>query len=228
MTRTDGDRAAAALAGAARRAADEGARDAAERFAARAEVAGLVDVAYTRTDSPLGPLFVAATERGLVQVGYAERRREEDMVAELARKLSPRVLEAPARLDSVRRELEEYFEGRRSDFDLPLDWRPIRGFNRAVLRATARIGYGATSTYAALAREAGSPRAMRAAGNALNRNPLPIVVPCHRVLRTGGGLGGYAGGLAVKEFLLRLEGAMPAVVGDGAGAEPGGGAGVLS
>jgi methylated-DNA-[protein]-cysteine S-methyltransferase len=174
----------------------------------RAEAEGLIDVAYTSVDSPLGPLVVAATPKGLVRVSYTEFRGEEEVLEELARRVSPRVLEAPARLDPVRRELDEYFEGRREDFDVPIDWSYLAGFTREVLRATARIGFGEVSSYAGVAAEAGSPRAVRAAGNALGSNPMPVVVPCHRVLRSGGKLGGYTGGLERKEFLLRLEGAL--------------------
>jgi methylated-DNA-[protein]-cysteine S-methyltransferase len=176
--------------------------------AARAEAEGLIDVAYTSVDSPLGPLVVAATPRGLVRVSYSEFRGEDEVLEELARRVSPRVLEAPARLDPVRRELDEYFEGNRQGFDTPIDWSYLAGFTREVLRATARIGFGEVSTYAGVAAEAGSPRAVRAAGNALGANPMPVVVPCHRVLRTGGTLGGYTGGIERKEFLLRLEGAL--------------------
>jgi methylated-DNA-[protein]-cysteine S-methyltransferase len=175
---------------------------------ARAEAEGLIDVAYTSVDSPLGPLVVAATPKGLVRVSYTEFRGEDQVLEELARRVSPRVLEAPARLDSVRRELDEYFEGRRETFDVPIDWSYLAGFTREVLRATARIGFGEVSSYAGVAAEAGSPRAVRAAGNALGSNPMPVVVPCHRVLRSGGKLGGYTGGLERKEFLLRLEGAL--------------------
>jgi methylated-DNA-[protein]-cysteine S-methyltransferase len=174
----------------------------------RAEAEGLLDVAYTSVDSPLGPLVVAATPKGLVRVSYSEFRGEDEVLEELARRVSPRVLEAPARLDPVRRELDEYFEGRRHAFDVPIDWSYLAGFTREVLRATARIGFGEVSTYAGVAAEAGSPHAVRAAGNALGSNPMPVVVPCHRVLRTGGTLGGYTGGLEKKEFLLRLEGAL--------------------
>jgi methylated-DNA-[protein]-cysteine S-methyltransferase len=176
------------------------------QLAERAHAEELLDVAYATVDSPLGPLVVAATPRGLVRVAYTESRTDAGVLEELARKVSPRVLEAPARLDAVRRELDEYFEGRRSDFDLPLDWALTRGFTSRVLQATARIAFGSTSTYAEVASHAGSPRAVRAAGNALGANPLPVVVPCHRVLRTGGGIGGYTGGLERKEYLLRLEG----------------------
>jgi methylated-DNA-[protein]-cysteine S-methyltransferase len=175
-------------------------------LAERAAAEGLLDVAYATVDSPLGPLVVAATPRGLVRVAYTEHSLDAEVLDELARKLSPRVLEAPARLDPVRRELDEYFEGRRTAFDVPIDWELTRGFTRRVLAATARIGFGHTSSYAEVAGRAGSPRAVRAAGNALGSNPMPVVVPCHRVLRTGGALGGYTGGLERKEFLLRLEG----------------------
>ena len=173
-----------------------------------AEAEGLIDVAYTSVDSPLGPLVVAATPMGLVRVSYSEFRGEDEVLEELARRVSPRVLEAPARLDPVRRELDEYFEGHRQDFEVPIDWSYLAGFTREVLRATARIGFGDVSSYAGVAAEAGSPRAVRAAGNALGANPMPVVVPCHRVLRSGGKLGGYTGGLERKEFLLRLEGAL--------------------
>src|ERR687889_1326648 len=177
-------------------------------LAERADEEGLLDVAYASVDSPLGPLVVAAAHKGLVRVSYTEFRGENEVLEELARRVSPRVLEAPARLDPVRRELDEYFEGRRQDFDVPIDWSYLAGFTREVLRATARIGFGEVSSYAGVAAEAGSPRAVRAAGNALGSNPMPVVVPCHRVLRTGGKLGGYTGGLERKEFLLRLEGAL--------------------
>src|SRR5205823_1211688 len=131
--------------------------------------------------------------------------RPDDVVEELAVMVSPRVLEAPERLDEVRRELDEYFDGERDHFDVPLDMQLTRGFTRKVLQATARIPFGSVSTYRDVARRAGNDRAYRAAGNALGANPIPIVVPCHRVLHSGGGLGGYGGGLDVKRFLLRLE-----------------------
>jgi methylated-DNA-[protein]-cysteine S-methyltransferase len=174
-------------------------------LADRAAAEGLLDVAYASVDSPLGRLLVAATPRGLVRLSFAD---EQEVVDDLAVKVSPRILEAPERLDDVRRELDEYFAGRRDEFDLPLDWSLTRGFSREVLRAAARVGFGKTTTYAELAGKAGSPRAVRAAGNALGANPIPVVVPCHRVLRTGGALGGYAGGPERKEFLLRLEGVL--------------------
>ena len=175
-------------------------------IAERAAEEGLLDVAYTSVDSPLGPLVVAATPNGLVRVSYTEFRGEDEVLEELARRVSPRVLEAPARLDGVRRELDEYFDGQRERFDTPIDWSHLVGFTREVLRATAEIPFGDVSTYAGVAEAAGSPRAVRAAGNALGANPMPVIVPCHRVLRTGGALGGYTGGLERKEFLLRLEG----------------------
>ena len=174
----------------------------------RADEEGLLDVAYSSVDSPLGPLVVAATPQGLVRVSYSEFRGEDEVLEELARRVSPRVLEAPARLDGVRRELDEYFEGRRHEFDIPIDWSYLAGFTREVLRATAASPVGDVSTDAGVAEAAGSPRAVRAAGNALGANPMPVVVPCHRVLRTGGKLGGYTGGLERKEFLLRLEGTL--------------------
>ena len=127
------------------------------------------------------------------------------MLAKIADEVSPRILEAPARLDPLRRELDQYFKGRRQKFDHPIDWSLTRGFFRDVLKATARIRYGKVSTYAEVAAKAGNPKAVRAAGNGLGSNPMPVVVPCHRVVRSGGGLGGYTGGLERKEFLLDLE-----------------------
>ena len=189
----------------AKKGRDDLAAGAASRFADEAGAAGLVDVAYASVDSPLGPLFVASTRKGLVRLAYPG---ETDLAAELASSISPRVLEAPARLDRVRRELDEYFEGTRRRFEVEIDWRLISGFATRVLRATSRVPYGRLVTYREVARRAGSPNAYRAAGNALGSNPIPIVVPCHRVVREGGGLGGYTGGLDRKEFLLRLEGVL--------------------
>lgn len=174
------------------------------RLSARAEREGLVDVAYAQVDSPLGPLTVAATTRGLIRIAYPDRPVDE-VLARLAEVVSPRVLEAPARLDPIRRELEEYFEGRRRRFETPIDWALTRGFFRSVLQATARIPYGELLTYAQVAQRAGNVKAVRAAGNGLGSNPIPVVVPCHRVVRTGGGLGGYTGGIERKQFLLSLE-----------------------
>lgn len=177
-----------------------------ERLAERAHSEGLVDVAYAAVDSPLGPIVCAATEHGLVGLSLPHHDPEA-LLGRLAREVSPRVLEMPARLDRVRRELEEYFEGRRRDFEAPLDRRLTRGFTRRVLEETSRIPFGLTASYAEVAARAGSPRAYRAAGQALGSNPIPIVVPCHRVLASGGGLGGYGGGLDMKRYLLGLEGA---------------------
>ncbi len=176
------------------------------RVAEAAAREGLVDVAYAEIDSPLGKWLAAVTERGLVRIAFTDTF--DDVLEELASRVSPRVLELPARLDVVRREFDEYFEGHRTDFEFPLDWQLVKGFNRKVLRATARIPYGSVSTYSDMAKRAGSPRAARAAGNALHNNPIPLVVPCHRVLHRDGGLGGYGGGLPMKEFLLKLEGAL--------------------
>ncbi len=183
---------------------------AAEAFADRAGREGLIDVAYATIDSPgpIGPLLVAGTKRGLLRVVFGENQSHDRILLELAEDISPRVLEAPGQLDAIRRQLDEYFEGRRTSFDLPLDWRLSHGFGQRVLRHTAQIPYGHVSTYKTMAAAAGSPRGARAAGNALGANPIPIVVPCHRVLHTGGGLGGYGGGLDRKEFLLKLEGAL--------------------
>jgi methylated-DNA-[protein]-cysteine S-methyltransferase len=174
-------------------------------LAEAATAAGLLDVAYATTDSPVGKLLLASTPRGLVRVAYLDQGEEERVLEELAARVSPRVLAAA--LDQPRRELEEYFSGRRRAFELPLDWRLAQGFGRRVLRATARIPYGSVSTYKLVATTAGSPRAFRAAGNALGANPLPIVVPCHRVLHSTGGLGGYTGGVQRKQRLLAIEGA---------------------
>ena len=171
-----------------------------------AEAASLVAVAYALHDTPVGTLVLAATPRGLVRVAYADGDDSvESAVAGLARAVSARVLAAPRRLDAARRELDEYFAGSRDRFELALDWQLTRGFGRRVLRSTARIPYGSVSSYGQVASAAGSPRGSRAAGNALGANPLPIVVPCHRVLHAGGGLGGYTGGLERKEILLAIE-----------------------
>ena len=180
-------------------------KDVFERFADRAAAEGLLDVAYATTDSPFGPLLLAATPRGLVRVGLPNQRVD-DVLEDLASRVSPRVLEAPVRLEEARRELVLYFEGKLADFDLPLDWRLTRDFRRRVLRAVSHIPYGETRSYTEVAASAGSRRAVRAAGTACGANPIPIVVPCHRVLRTGGALGGYGGGLPMKEALLQLEG----------------------
>lgn len=179
----------------------------AARVAARAADEGAADVAYAVVDTPAGRLVAAQTPRGLVRLAYEDRNGGLDLILEaLAARLSPTIVEAPARLDDARRELDEYFAGRRRAFDLDIDWSLVGPFGRRVLRATAAIPFGSTRTYAEIAAAAGSPRGSRAAGNALGANPIPIVVPCHRVLRSGGGLGGYTGGLARKELLLGVEG----------------------
>jgi methylated-DNA-[protein]-cysteine S-methyltransferase len=171
-----------------------------------AAAAGLLDVAYASFDSPAGKLLLAATPRGLVRLAYLDDPVQEDEVLEqLAARVSPRVLASARRLDEPRRELDEYFSGGRTDFELPLDWQLTRGFGRRVLEVTAQIPFGSVSTYKDVAAQAGSPRGSRAAGNALGANPIPIIVPCHRVLHTTGGLGGYTGGLERKRLLLGIE-----------------------
>jgi len=178
-----------------------------DEFTARAAEEGLLDVAYTTVDSPFGPLLLAQTRRGLVRVGLPNQDAEE-LLVDLSERVSPRVLEAPAELDQARRELDLYFEGKLDHFDLPLDWRLSGGFRQRVLRAIDRIPYGQTRSYTEMARKAGNERAVRAAGSACGSNPIPLVVPCHRVLRTGGALGGYGGGLPMKRALLELEGVL--------------------
>ena len=177
------------------------------RLAERASAEGLLDVAYTTADSPFGTLLLARTPKGLVRVGLPNQDADE-LLVDLATRVSPRVLEAPAQLDEARRELDLYFEGRLTEFDLPLDWQLTTGFRRKAQRAIARIPYGQTRSYTQVAASAGNERAVRAAGTACGSNPIPIVVPCHRVLRSGGALGGYGGGLPMKEALLRLEGVL--------------------
>lgn len=187
---------------------EEAAAAAAARVAHRAETEGLADVAYAPYESPLGTGWVAATDRGLVSVALPNREQEE-FVEQLAARISPRILELPDRLDRARRELDEYFEGTRREFDLELDWRLVTSdFSSRVLRETAKVPFGVTASYAEVAGRAGSPRAYRAAGSALGRNPIPLVVPCHRVLQSGGRLGEYGGGPEMKEWLLRMEGAI--------------------
>jgi methylated-DNA-[protein]-cysteine S-methyltransferase len=178
-----------------------------QRLAERAEAEGLLDVAYTISDSPFGPLLIAATPRGLLKLSLPNHDPEQTL-EELASQVSPRILEAPARLYAVRRQLDEYFEGKRTEFDVPLDWRLTSGFRAKVQHAIGRIPYGQTRSYMEIAASAGNARAVRAAGTACGSNPIPIVVPCHRVLRSGGGLGGYGGGLPMKEALLQMEGVL--------------------
>jgi len=185
----------------------------AARTAARAAEQGLADIAYATLDSPLGRLVTVATSRGLARIAYELPNGGLDTILDqIAARLSPRIVEAPARLDDVRRELDEYFAGRRETFEVALDWVLVPGsFGRRVLEQTARIPFGATRSYREIAEQAGSPNAFRAAGNALGANPIPIIVPCHRVLASGGGLGGYTGGLDVKRSLLSIE--RPSLVG---------------
>ena len=170
-----------------------------------AAAASLLDVAYATLDSPVGTLLLATTPTGLVRIAYLDAGDQDAVLQDLAVRVSPRVLAAPRRLDQPRRELDEYFAGRRSTFELALDWQLTGGFGRRVLQATAQIPYGSVSTYQDVAAQAGSPRGSRAAGNALGANPLPIVVPCHRVIYSGGGLGGYTGGVGRKRVLLGVE-----------------------
>jgi methylated-DNA-[protein]-cysteine S-methyltransferase len=177
------------------------------RLAERASAEDLLDVAYTTTDSPFGTLLLARTPKGLVRVGLPNQDADA-LLVDLATRVSPRVLEAPAQLDQARRELELYFEGKLTEFELPLDWQLSKDFRRQVLRAIARIPYGQTRSYTQMATSAGNVRAVRAAGTACGTNPIPVVVPCHRVLRSGGALGGYGGGLPMKQALLRLEGVL--------------------
>lgn len=178
---------------------------AAPDLAAAAADAELLDVAYATLDGPLGHLVLAATPAGLLRIAYSEPGTDDAVLGDLAARVSPRVLAAPRRLDQARRELDEYFAGRRRRFDLRLDLRLLTGFARRVLSAADAISYGETGTYREVATAAGSPRGSRAAGNALGSNPLPIVLPCHRVLPSGGGLGGYTGGPERKRALLGIE-----------------------
>jgi methylated-DNA-[protein]-cysteine S-methyltransferase len=176
------------------------------RLEQEAEQANLVDVAYTTIDSPLGKLLLAATPKGLVRVAYASEDHDK-VLKTLSEKLSPRILRAPKRLDEVAREIEEYFAKHRQTFDLTLDLSLSRGFRQLVQTHLPEIGYGQTRSYRDVAELVGNPKAVRAVGTACATNPLPIVVPCHRVLRTDGTLGGYIGGLAAKTALLNLEAA---------------------
>jgi methylated-DNA-[protein]-cysteine S-methyltransferase len=180
---------------------------------ARAERDGLIDIAYASVDSPFGKLLVARTDRGVVRLklpgGRDSRISDEETLDALAMYVSPRVLEVPSRLDEERRQLEEYFEGKRDHFDVPVDWSlTSAGFRSRALHAVARIPYGKTKTYAEIAKAAGNERAFRAAGTACGRNPIPLIVPCHRVVQSGGGVGNYGGGPEMKRALLDLEGAL--------------------
>ncbi len=176
------------------------------RFRAAAARAGLLDAAYDVVESPVGRLLVATTGRGILRISFdSDAEAELDRLARLA---GPRVLRAPEAVDEVRRELDEYFERRRRAFDLQLDLRGVAPFARRVLGELARVPYGRTATYGELAARVGNPRAARAVGTVMNRNPIPIVLPCHRVVGADGSLVGYGGGLERKEALLRLEGAL--------------------
>jgi methylated-DNA-[protein]-cysteine S-methyltransferase len=179
------------------------------------ERSGLIDVSYVVEDSPVGRLLLAATGEGLVCLHYVNHEGDlEQSLEQLAARLSPRVLRAPRRLDAPRRELDEFFNGGRRDFDIALDYSMVKpGFTRRVLEQTAQIPFGETVSYKGIAGRAGNERAFRAAGTALGSNPLPIVVPCHRVLHAGGGLGGYTGGLEIKRKLLTIEGVLPEPLG---------------
>ena len=180
---------------------------------AQAERDGLIDIAYATVDSPFGRLLVARTDRGVVRLKLPGGRdghiSDDDALEDLATYVSPRVLEAPSRLDEERRELEEYFEGKRDHFDVAVDWALTpEGFRSRALHAVARIPYGETRTYGQIAKQAGNARAFRAAGTACGRNPIPLIVPCHRVVQSGGGIGNYGGGPEMKRSLLDLEGAL--------------------
>jgi methylated-DNA-[protein]-cysteine S-methyltransferase len=188
------------------RSTDQRAEAAAQRFAQRAAADWRADLAYATVASPLGALLLVASASGLVVLHYADAPASVDATLEsLAARRSPRIVESAAALDPWRRELEEYFAGSRRRFEAPLDLRDLTGFRRSVLAATARIPYGGALSYAQVASAAGSPRAARAAGNALGSNPLAIVIPCHRVRHADGGLGGYTGGLERKRSLLEIE-----------------------
>lgn len=197
---------AAALKGSA--PGDDRLAGARKRLLARAGQEGLVEVAYATVDSPHGELLVAATERGVVTLGLPNRGTDA-MLERLAAEISPRVLLSPQRLDPARRELDAYFEGRLKRFEVPVDWHLTRGFADKVLHQVARIPYGETLSYGELAAEAGNPRASRAAGTACAVNPVPLIVPCHRVVQASGEPGNYRGGPEMKRALLQMEGSLP-------------------
>jgi methylated-DNA-[protein]-cysteine S-methyltransferase len=177
-----------------------------KRLVDQAQREGILDVAYRTLETPVGKLLLAATGQGLVKVAYAVQDHDA-VLQQLADSISPRILTAPARLDETSRQIEEYFAGHRTRFDLPLDWRLSKGFRREVLTHLRDIGYGHTESYAQVAAASGSPRAVRAVGTACATNPLPVVVPCHRVVRSDGRAGGYVGGADAKHTLLTLEAA---------------------
>jgi methylated-DNA-[protein]-cysteine S-methyltransferase len=175
------------------------------RLERNAQAGDLLDIAYRTVDSAVGPLLLAATPRGLLRVAFANENHA-SVLQDLALRISPRVLEAPMRLDPIVLQLDEYLTGRRHGFDVALDWSLSHGFRRTVLEhLNADVGYGATASYAALARLSGSPKAVRAVGTACATNPIPIFVPCHRVIRSDGTVGAYRGGPAAKRALLDLE-----------------------
>lgn len=176
------------------------------RLVAAAERDGVLDVAYRTIATPVGELLLAGTGRGLVRVAFPQQGHDA-VLASLAQTVSPRILRAPGRLDTASRQLDEYFAGHRTSFDLPLDFRLATGFRRTVLAHLPAIRYGHTESYAQVAAAAGNPKAVRAVGTACARNPLPVVVPCHRVVRSDGTAGGYAGGPGTKRALLALESA---------------------
>ena len=177
-----------------------------QRLEAAASDAGLLDIAYRTIDSPVGTLLLATTEQGMLRVAF-DREGIDEVLDELAREVSPRILRAPARLDVAAHELDEYFDGRRHVFDLPLDLRLSHGFRRTVLTQLTHIGYGHTASYGEVAQAAGNPRAARAVGSACRTNPLPLIVPCHRVVRSDGSIGQYLGGVEAKRLLLSMEAA---------------------
>jgi methylated-DNA-[protein]-cysteine S-methyltransferase len=177
-----------------------------ERLALEADTEGILDVACRTIDSPVGTLLLAATRQGLVRVAYSNENHD-TVVQNLAERISPRILAAPARLDVAARELDEYFRGHRQHFDLPIDWRLSTGFRNTVLRHLPDIAYGHTASYSIVAELAGNPKAIRAVGSACATNPLPVIIPCHRVVRADGTLGGYLGGVENKRTLLALEAA---------------------
>jgi methylated-DNA-[protein]-cysteine S-methyltransferase len=183
-----------------------------ERLLARADREGLIDVAYATMDSPYGELLVAATNRGVVKLSLPAYTQE-SALEEVSAGISPRILEIPKRLDPVRRELDAYFEGKLTKFDSKVDWSLSRGFTGKVLHAVARIPYGKTLSYGQVAERAGNPRAFRAAGTACSANPVPLIVPCHRVVQAGGKPGNYGGGPEMKLSLLEMEGALPGRLG---------------
>lgn len=174
------------------------------RLASAAEAAHLVDVAYRTIDTPVGTLLLAATDRGIVRVAY-DREGFDDVLAAIAERIGPRVLRSPGRLDEAAHQLDEYFTGIRRSFELPLDHRLSSGFRHSVQQYLPHIEYGHTLTYKQVAERVGNPNAVRAVGSACATNPLPVIVPCHRVLRSDGSLGGYVGGLDAKTTLLALE-----------------------